>query len=147
MPPDTRPYTREEIDRWAWNRRPGEREAVPEPGERLLFRETPFGEPVPAEVTAVMDLSSPHDHWTRHGGFERERGPGEPDVHVWRWDSGAGRHVMLDDPWPWVQVRVLAAPGEWAPPRWCREARVRGSAGWLREGSRAHTGRYETEGP
>ena len=148
MPPDTRPHTDAEIKRWAWNRRPHEREAVPEPGERVLFRENTFAGTVPAEVVAVQDLTSPHDHWIRHGGFERQRGPGEPDVHVWRWDEQRREHVMLDDPWPWVQVkesRGVNGDGEeeWASPRWCREARVRGSAGWLREGSRAHTGKYE----
>jgi len=155
---DNRPYTRQEIERWTERRMPHEREELPVPGERLLFREVNFGETQPAIVTAVMDMTSPHDHWNRHGGLERTRGPGEPDVHVWRYDEQRHAHVMLDDPWPWVQVSVIRTSEDGsdlldedgkpvlAAPRWCREARVRGSAGWLREGSRAHTGRYETEG-
>jgi hypothetical protein len=103
-------------------------------------------------------MSSPHDHWHRHGDLERVLGPGIPDVNVWRHDEETGAHVLRDDPWPWVQVRVilLAEDGSalhgddgtplLAAPRWCREARVRGSTGWLREGSRAHTGNFESEG-
>lgn len=148
---DTRPHTPQEIRRWAWHRLPDEREAVPEPGERLLFRETDFGGTVPAVVTAVQDLSSPHDHWTRNGGLEAQRGPGTPDVHVWRYDETRGQHVMLDDPWPWVHLQVITGhDGDGAEilaaPRWCREARVRGSAGWLREGSRAHAGNFTESG-
>ena len=148
---DTRPHTPEEIRRWAWQRRPGEREPVPEPGERVLLRETDFGEAVPAVVTAVQDLSSPHDHWTRHGGLEARRGPGIPDPNVWRWDGQRQAYILRDDPWAWVQaaaVRGEDAAGRpvLGSPRWCREARVRGSTGWLREGSRAHTGNYEGEG-
>jgi len=154
-PPDyLRSHTQAEIDRWAYRRQPGEREKIPAPGEQLLFRAEEFAEPVPAVVTAVMDLSSPHDHWNRHGDLERARGPGLPDVHVWSWDEDRREHVLLDDPWPWVQVspvvtdsrgRAVKENGKpvLAPPRWCREARVRGSRGWLRRGSRAHTGIYE----
>lgn len=153
---DMRPYTKEEIDRWAWERRLHEREAVPERGERVLFREQDFGPVVPAIVHDVMDMAGPpHNHWHRHGALEQERGPGIPDVHVWRWDADRRRHVLLEDAWPWVQVQVIKLDEQGrarrdedgnmilAMPRWCREARVRGSCGWLREGSRAHTGNYE----
>lgn len=153
---DTRPHTPHEIRRWAHERRPHERERLPRPGERLLLRETDFGEAVPAVVTAVQDLSSPHDHWHRHGDLERTRGPGEPDQNVWRYDEASNRHVLKDDPWPWVQVAVILFREDGserlddegnlmtAAPRWSREARVRGSTGWLRERSRAHTGNYES---
>lgn len=152
-----RPHTPEEVRRWTRERRPHEREPVPERGERLLFRQDTFAPAIPAIVTDVMDMSSPHAHWNRHGGTEHLRGPGQPDVHVWRYDEAARSFALLDDPWPWVQVAEVRTDengrdlldGEGKPllasPRWCREARVRGSAGWLREGSRAHTGNYETE--
>jgi hypothetical protein len=150
-PTDRRPYTRAEIDRWTEQRRPHEREEIPAIGERLLLREVNFGEEKPAIVVAVQDMSSPHDHWNRHGGLEHLRGAGIPDVNVWRWDETRGEHVLHPDPWPWVQVQVITGEdGDGNPvlaaPRWCREARVRGSAGWLRPGSRAHTGRYEETG-
>lgn len=140
---DTRPHTPQEISRWARERRPHEREPLPDVGERLLVREADFAEPRPAVVVAVQDLSSPHDHWHRHGDLERTRGPGQPDPNVWRYVEPHG-HVLLEDPWPWVQVRAVLGdgPDDLAAPRWCREARVRGSTGWLREGSRAHTGDY-----
>lgn len=155
---DTRPYTKEEIDRWAWQRRPHERENVPEQGEQVLFREQDFGPVVPAVVHDVMNMSGPpHDHWNRHGGLERERGPGIPDPHVWHWDDAERGYLLNDDPWPWVHVRVIRLDDHGRPlrdddgnmilgePRWCREARVRGSCGWLREGTRAHTGDYGEE--
>lgn len=146
----------DEIRRWSFWRQPHEREPVPQPGEHLLLRETDLGEAVPAVVVAVQDMSSPHDHWHRHGGLERTHGPSEPDPNVWRYDDQARAHVLHADPWPWVQVRVIRTgedgselrgeDGEpvLAPPRWTKEARVRGSAGWLRAGTRAHTGRYES---
>ena len=145
---DTSPHTPQEIARWAHGRRPREREAPPQPGEHLLFREADFGEAVPAVVHDVQDMTSPHDHWNRNGGMEAARGPGMPDANVWRWDEGLQQHVLHDDPWPWVQVQVITGENEdgspvLAAPRWCREARVRGSAGWMRPGSRAHTGNYE----
>jgi hypothetical protein len=149
MPPDTVQWpSPEEIRRWSFRRQPHEREPVPQPGEHLLLRETDFGEAVPAVVAAVQDTSSPHDHWNRQGGLERTRGPGEPDPHVWSYDEHDVPRLR-DDPWPWVQVQVITGEDEngepvLAPPRWTREARVRGSAGWLRAGTRAHTGRYES---
>lgn len=164
---DTRPHSPQEVRRWAHERRPHEREAVPVPGERLLLREADFGEPVPAVVAAVQDLTVPGDHWAQHGGLVATRGPGQPDPTVWAqeyqrdaagnliYDADGdpvptGRWLPHHDPWPWVHVQVITGTGDdgepvLAPPRWCKEARVRGSGGWLRHGSRAHTGNYEEE--
>ena len=142
-----RPHTPQEVRRWAHERQPHERETAPEPGERLLFREAEHGEAVPAIVAAVQDMTAPGDHWRQHGGLAERLGAGLPDPTVWAFDEASGRHRLHDDPWPWVQVQVITGTGDdgeplLAPPRWCKEARVRGSAGWLREGSRAHTGNY-----
>jgi hypothetical protein len=144
-----RPHTAQEIRRWASQRRPHEREPVPVIGERLLLREEEFGAAVPAVAVAVQDLVTPASHWRQHGGEVDRRGPGVPDPTVWTWDEARREHRLHDDPWPWVQVRVIAGTDDagdevLAAPRWCKEARVRGSAGWLREGSRAHTGDYES---
>jgi hypothetical protein len=145
---DTSPHTPQEVRRWAHQRRPHEREAPPVPGERLLVREADFADPVPAVVVAVQDMTVPGDHWN---------GRGVPDPNVWRFDEARQAWDLADDPWPWVQVRAVRAGGDGqdlagedgepvlAQPRWHKEARVRGSAGWLRGGSRAHTGSYETE--
>ena len=150
MPAESPPHTPGEIERWAHRRRPHEREAVPAAGERLLFRERDFGEPVPAVVHAVQDMTSAaDDHWAQAGG---QRGTRQPDPNVWEpeldgWNRPTGRHRLKDDPWPWVAIQLVRdGPDgeELAAPRWCKEARVRGSAGWLREGSRAHTGNYES---
>lgn len=145
-----RPYTPAEIRRWAHERRPHEREQPPAPGERLLLREQDFGVAVPAVVAAVQDLVTPADHWAQHGGLIPVRGPGTPDPSVWAYDEALRGFRLHDDPWPWVQVAVIAGEDaggavRLASPRWCREARVRGSAGWLREGSRAHAGNYEED--
>lgn len=145
---DMRPHTPQEIRRWAHQRRPHEREAVPEEGERLLLREGDFGPEVPAIVVAVQDMTAPGDHWRQHGDRVAAEGPGMPDPGVWALDEATERFRLHDDPWPWVQVRrVLGRDAQGADilgdPRWCKEARVRGSAGWLREGSRAHAGNYE----
>ena len=105
-----------------------------------------IAEPVPAVVAAVQDMTAPGSHWRQHGGRAAAEGPGVPDPAVWVHDAARGWRLH-DDPWPWVQVRKVTGQGDvLGDPRWCREARVRGSAGWLREGSRAHTGRYESEG-
>lgn len=147
MDTDMRPHGPQEVRRWAHERRPHEREPVPQPGERLLLREEDFGPAVPAIVAAVQDLATPGDHWRQHGGLVAARGPGVPDPTVWAHDDAGWR--LRDDPWPWVHVQVILGEDDagpaLAPPRWCKEARVRGSAGWLREGSRAHHGRYEED--
>jgi hypothetical protein len=161
---DMRPHTPQEVKRWAHGRRPHERERPPEPGERLLLREADFADPVPAIVAAVQDLTTPGDHWRQHGQLVQRLGPGMPDPSVWTpeyqrdaagnliYDADGdpvptGRWLPHDDPWPWVHVQVIVheggGPPDLAPPRWCKEARVRGSAGWMRPGSRAHTGNYE----
>jgi hypothetical protein len=140
-PSDPPLRTPQEIERWAHRRQPHERERVPEPGERLLFREHDFGDAVPAVVDQVQDMETPGDHWGSTS---------QPDPNVWEWHEEAGRHQLKDDPWPWVSVRLISTAEDGtetlSAPRWCKEARVRGSSGWLRPGSRAHTGRYETGG-
>lgn len=147
---DMRPHTPAEIRRWAHQRAPAEREEPPQPGERLLFREAAFGPAVPAVVAAVQDLAVPGDHWNQHGDLVQHLGPGVPDPTVWAHDDAARAWRLHDDPWPWVHLQVITGQDDdgadvLAAPRWCKEARVRGSAGWLREGSRAHTGNYESE--
>jgi hypothetical protein len=133
-----------EIARWAHQRLPGEREPVPQPGERLLFRAADFGDVVPAVVAGTQDMSVPGDHW---GGVP---GRGQPDPNVWDFTDGDGNPlpypVLKDDPWPWVSVCPVSTDDQGnevlGEPRWCKESRVRGSPGWMRPGSRAHTGRF-----
>jgi hypothetical protein len=152
MPPDTVQWpSPEEIRRWAHRRRPHEREAVPQPGERLLFREREFGEAAPAVVADVQDMDTPGDHWTPPGGLPGHQGP--PDLNVWEPEldgrgQPSGRYRLKEDPWPWVAVQPVITAQDGTEtlgvPRWTKESRVRGSAGWLRAGTRAHTGRYES---
>lgn len=144
------PYTPQEVRRWAHRRRPHEREAPPEISERLLFRGREHGPTVAAIVFDVQGMTAPAEHWVQHGGRIDELGPGTPDPTVWVHDPATGWRLH-DDPWPWVQLQVILRQDDegsdvLADPQWCKEARVRGSAGWLREGSRAHTGNYEEDG-
>lgn len=142
------PHTDAEIKRWAHKRRPHEREAVPAIGERLLLREADFGETVPCAVFAVQEMGAAGSHWRQHGDRVAAEGPGVPDPTVWV--PGEHGWEWHPDPWPWVHVQVITTGDDGreilSAPRWCKEARVRGSAGWMREGSRAHTGNYESEG-
>jgi len=145
-----RPHTPEEVRRWAHQRRPHEREPAPGAGDRLLLREENFGPAVPAVVVAVQEMTTPGSHWNQHGQLAEKLGLGLPDPSVWAWEEARGEFRLHDDPWPWVQVRVITGTEEdgspvLAPPRWCKEARVRGSAGWMREGSRCHVGDYQEE--
>lgn len=134
--PSEPPRTAQEVNRWAHQRRPHEREDIPQPGERLLFRERDFGTPVPAVVDAVQDMTAPNDHWGSTA---------QPDPNVWEADGS-----LKEDPWPWVAVRLVTTAEDGTEtlgaPRWCKEARVRGAPGWLREGSRAHSGDYTESG-
>lgn len=121
------PVTAAEIRRWCWHREAHEREPAPVIGERVLFRYYDWQPPVPATVTGVQDMTGvPNDGW---GGTD-------PDPHVW--DVLPGTTVLAGglrpDPWPWVEM----ATGDGTAVK-CKEARVRGGAGWLRPGSRWDT--------
>jgi hypothetical protein len=118
------PRTPEEVERWAWEREPEEREDHPRPGEHVLVRTEEWAEPVPAVVIEVQDIVRPNDG---HGSHYA------PDPNVWHPVTGD----LHPDPWPWVTVRLGHDPGSGREMK-VKEARVRGSAGWLRPGSRWH---------
>ncbi len=143
-PAEPAPRTKEEINRWAHERRPHEREPVPQPGERVLFRQHDFGDTSPAVVDAVQDMTDPGSHRGPHPPR-----PGDPpDWNVWEQDEVTGVVRLKEDPWPWVAVRVADTAEDGTEtlrqPQWCKESRVRGSPGWLRHGSCSHTGQYES---
>ena len=111
------PYTQDEIN-WA-HRRPGpERTQLPEIGDEVMYRHDSFGPVVQAEVVWIQSLED------------------FADPHLWQvqTDSGGnpvlldGKHVLMQrfDPWPLVHLRL--AGGAVAE---TREARLRGSPGWL----------------
>lgn len=111
------PYTPEEIN-WA-HRRPGpDRTPLPCIGDEVMYRHDSFGPVERAEVVWVQsldDLSDPH-LWQ-----VQVDGQGNPVLLD-------GRHVLLQrfDPWPLVHLRI---PGRGVGET--REARLRGSPGWL----------------
>lgn len=115
---DTRlvPYDQAEVA-WARSRPPQHRVATPAVGEMVRYRHEAWGEPVEALVVAVQD---PQD---------------QSDPNLWRIArDGHGAPLALDgmpvivpveDPWP-----LLTLECRYGRPV-TREARLRGSAGWL----------------
>jgi hypothetical protein len=106
--------TRQEITASAWQRPEAARVPAPHPGQQVLFRMHRFGDLTDALVVSVQDMTRP--------------GP-DPDPMVWRRDNVTGLVCGLHaDPWPsvvldswWGRIRT-------------REARVRGSEGWVPAG-------------
>lgn len=133
--------------RWARCRAPGQRTPLPVVGEIVGLRLANYGPVVRARVTDD-GMATPSD--TRPGA--------EIDWNVWRYrteelydDTGAlvvRRPVLLppvvgalggvahravelvDDPWPDVTLKTLDGPVMFTR---TREARLPGSAGWLRQ--------------
>lgn len=116
---DTRliPYATWEYD-WAHERPAPHRTPLPAAGDEVCYRHDQWGDVVRAEVVSVQ---SPTDL---------------DDPHLWRVETdGMGRTLLVEgrtvmaqrlDPWPILRLRV---------PRIglvdTREARLRGSPGWL----------------
>jgi hypothetical protein len=123
-PADQPPWTRSEIRDACWRRPPSARQAVPVPGEALLFRREEWGPEVPASVTAVHAEAADVHVWEH------------PDPHIppasWGHPAVRAELRMRADPWP--QVTLLLESGATAI---CRESRVRGAPGWLRPGGGA----------
>lgn len=125
---DTRlvPYERIEVSH-ATNRPYAERPPVPRVGDELFYRRNYWDQdPVRARVVWVQDLDDREDPnlWA----LVRDHN-GNPIL-----DAGVPRYGRAADPWPEVRLR-----GEWADPgstphereAITREARLRGSPGWL----------------
>lgn len=106
---------------WARNRPAQHRPPRPAPGDACLYRHDEWEEPVPARLIEWLDVDNTRDP-NLYRFHVDDRSPARPPVV-----DGAGRHVMVpvDDPWPkglfdTPYGRIVT-----------REARVRGSAGWL----------------
>jgi hypothetical protein len=110
------PISRAEVE-WAHQRPSQHRVPVPHVGDEVLYRHNDWEDPTPAEVLEVQPLDD------------------LDDPHLWRVEVGPdGQPVELDgraiiaqraDPWPRVTLRTRFGVGI------TREARLRGSAGWL----------------
>lgn len=102
---------------WAHERPAEHRVPVPAVGDQVLYRHNAWEPPTEAEVLDVQPLDD------------------LDDPHLWRVPLGPdGQPVQLDgraiiaqraDPWPRLTLRTVYGVGV------TREARVRGSAGWL----------------
>lgn len=107
----TMPVTTPEVTAAAWQRPAADRTPPPRPGDRVLFRMHRFGDLTDAVVVEVQDM-------TRPGA--------DPDPMVWRRDNTTGQLAGLHpDPWPSVVLDT------WWGRVSTREARVRGSEGWV----------------
>lgn len=116
---DTRyvPYASWEVA-WAHERPAPDRTPLPAVGDEVMYRHDPWGAVVAVIVVWVQPLDD------------------LDDPHLWRVQTdGTGRLLLVDgrpvfaqqlDPWPVLRLRVpRLGVGE------TREARLRGSAGWL----------------
>jgi hypothetical protein len=125
----------------AHNRPPAERPPLPAVGEQVWYRRYDWntdertGEHHEPELVTVVEVQPPDD--TALTCNLPEVGPVR-DLNLWHlvrdnWTgrplydpSGQLRYVHVADPWPWIRMRrpdgMIAET---------REARLRGSAGWL----------------
>ncbi len=110
------PIGRHEIE-WAHNRPGQHRVPVPRPGDQVMYRHDEWGDVSEAEVLSVQpldDLDDPHLWFPQTD----ERG------QLLELD---GRPILAQKPDPWPRVVLRTRYGTAVT----REARVRGSAGWL----------------
>lgn len=126
------PWSERELA-WQRMRPPALRTPLPCLGARLWFRFDRFAEPEAATAVQVPDLGR---GWRWE---DLEPGASTPDPWVWqlRRDNSTAQPVLdsmglpcvelLPDPQPVIVCRVASRPGLHA----AREARLRGSPGWL----------------
>lgn len=125
------PWSEREL---AWQRlRPVEhRVPLPRPGQRVLVRLERFADPVPGVVQSVPDLAR---GWRWE---DLEPGRETPDPWVWQLRRGPRGELLMDshglpridllpDPHPSIVLHVEGRRGLAET----REARLRGSPGWL----------------
>ncbi len=118
---------------WQRNRRSVHRVPLPRVGDRVYFRFDRFAQPHPAVVVDVPDLE--------RGWRWEDLEPGQDTPDGWTWqllrDNATGaarldamglpRVELLPDPQPVITCRVEGFAGLQS----AREARLRGSPGWL----------------
>jgi hypothetical protein len=112
------PYEQIEIT-FARNRPVSERTPIPEPGDSVFYRREYWDQlPVLATVLKVQSLDDRDDPnlWQ----LVRDSW-GKPIL-----DEGGTRYSRLPDPWPWVMLSLPSGGRAMT-----REARLRGSPGWL----------------
>jgi hypothetical protein len=103
---------------WTMHRPGPRRVPLPAAGDRVLYRHRHFADVTPASVLEVQPV--PVDD----AEYESRTVCGPTGLPV---VDGAGRRVMARVPDPWVTLRLATDWGHVDT----REARLRGSAGWL----------------
>lgn len=143
---ETRLVPWEQIEQTHARNRPlSERPPLPKPGDRVWFRRWEWerdsgGRHVPPELATVVGIQ-PDDHpdfrdYVPGVGWVR-------DPNLWhlvrdingkplRGLDGGWRYEPVADPWPWLDLELEPHPAGYPRPlERAREARLRGSAGWL----------------
>lgn len=100
----------QEVRRGMWGRPPGLRSGWPRAGQRLRFVRDEWGE---VEMATVLEVQNPADD--------------DPNLRMpWHDADGRPQWHIAGDPAPWV---ILQTDDGFVTR--CREARVRGAAGWM----------------
>ena len=126
---DTRdvPYERVELT-WAKNRPLHERPVIPLPGDKVFYRRIEW-EQEPRLVT-VLEVQDPLDKTDPNLWQTLRNYHGHLLHDMW----GRPLHKVMPDPWPWIRV-CWWEQGKIGPEMErqgiTREARLRGSPGWL----------------
>jgi hypothetical protein len=103
---------------WAQRRPRNMRPPIPAAGDAVFYRHRHWGEVTRARVVDAQDLDDRDDEYLWHVVCDASRAP---------IIDGAGRRVLKRAPDPWVSLHLATDWGHLLT----REARVRGSAGWL----------------
>lgn len=118
-PPGHQPIDKSEII-WARNRQPRHRTPIPRSGDQVYYRHEQWADPTLAQVVRIVD-PLPEDL----NVFESALNTTHPTRHPLL--DGIGHTLMVLRPDPDYEVELHTAYGRVVT----REARVRGSAGWL----------------
>lgn len=104
---------------WARNRPAADRTPLPEAGDDVLYRHDEWGDVMPATVEWVQPADDHDDPML----WRVDRDPATGGVFL---HEGKPMFVAVPDPWPSLRLKV---PGLGLVTT--REARLRGSPGWL----------------
>jgi hypothetical protein len=106
---------------WARNRPHHERPALPAVGEHVWYRRNTWDPHDVCEWCQVVEVRDLDDRTDPNLWHQVRDANGQPV-----YDAGQPRHAPAADPWPWLRLRrpngLIAET---------REARLRGSPGWL----------------
>jgi hypothetical protein len=103
---------------WTMHRRGRARVPLPSAGDRVFYRHRHFADVTAARVLEVQPVPGDDADYQFRVVCDQDARP---------LLEGAGRRIVEDVPDPWITLRLATDWGHLD----CREARLRGSAGWL----------------